>query len=56
MTELPLADGDTEQAGDAMEAFEAAAASAGDIDHWLNEFGSETIGLFLEGAWQPAPR
>lgn len=53
LAELPLADGDTEQAGDAMEALEAAAASAGDIDDWLNEFGSETIGLFLEGAGSP---
>ena len=53
LAELPLADGDTEQAGDAMEALEAAAASAGDIDDWLNEFGSETIGLFIEGAGSP---
>lgn len=53
LAELPLADGDTEQAGDAMEALEAAAASSGDIDDWLNEFGSETIGLFIEGAGSP---
>lgn len=53
LAELPLAEGDSEQSGDAMEALDAVTAEPGDLTAWLAEHGTERIGLFILGGGSP---
>jgi len=53
LAELPLADGDTEGSGDALETVDAVTARPGDVASWLAEHGSERLGFYVLGIGAP---
>lgn len=53
LSELPLADGDTEQAGNLLDSLDAKAAAPGDLATWLKENSDATIGVYIEGNGDP---
>ncbi|WP_182169566.1 DNA polymerase I [Flaviflexus equikiangi] len=54
LAELPLAEGDTEEAGESMDALEAVMAGPGDIARWLGGRSTQRLGLYILGSGEPA--
>lgn len=53
LAELPLAEGDTTEAGESMDGLDATMAGPGDLAAWLGRHGSDRLGLFILGSGRP---